>query len=81
MNVTLSEFEYMKEGIVTDIISFLMNENNLSLHNAMNYVYDSNTFSLLANPETALFIQSSRYVYNELLRELKLTKPSKNSPN
>ena len=81
MNVTLSEFEYMKEGIVTDIINFLMNENNLSLHNAMNCVYNSNTFSLLANPETALFIQSSRYVYNELMREIQLTNPSKNTTN
>lgn len=74
MKVTLSEFEYMKEGIVTDIISFLINEKKLSLHDAMDCVYGSNTFSLLSNPETNLFVQSSRYVYNELLNEIKLTR-------
>lgn len=73
MNVTLSEFEYMKECIVTDIIGFLMKEKNLSLQESMDCVYSSNTFSLLVNPESALYIQSSRYVYNELLQELTLT--------
>ncbi len=70
MNVSLSEFEYMKEGIVTDVIRFLMEEKGYSLGMAMSCMYDSNTFSLLNNPETDLFSQSSRYVYNVLLKEL-----------
>lgn len=73
MNVTLSEFEYMKEGIVADVISILMSEKKYSLAEAMNYVYNSNTFSLLSDPETDLYIHSSRYIYNMLVHEMGLT--------
>lgn len=70
MSVTLSDFEYMKEATITDIIGFLMSEKGFLLSDAMNFVYNSETFAQLENPETDLFTQSSRYVYNRLLNEL-----------
>lgn len=70
MKVSQAEFQNMKEEIVKDMISRLMEERRLSLQQAFDAVYTSRLFEKLSNPETGLFFQSSGYVYSYLLEEL-----------
>ncbi|MBR6606496.1 MAG: hypothetical protein IKK92_11655 [Prevotella sp.] len=60
----------MKEDIVKDMISRLMEERRLSLQQAFDAVYTSRLFEKLSNPRTGLFFQSSGYVYSYLIEEL-----------
>ena len=73
MNVSQAEFQNMKEEIVKDMISKLMEEHGLSLQQAFDAVYTSRLFEKLSNPQTGLFFQSSGYVYSFLLEELDIT--------
>ena len=73
MNVSQTEFQNMKEEIVKDIISRLMEERELSLQQAFDAVYTSRLFEKLSDPKTGLFFQSSGYVYSYLIEELDKT--------
>ena len=70
MNVSQAEFQNMKEAIVKDMISRLMEERSLSLQQAFDAVYTSRLFEKLSDPKTGLFFQSSGYVYSYLIEEL-----------
>lgn len=59
MKVTQAEFQNMKEEIVKDMIARLMDERNLSMHEAFDAVYTSRLFEKLNDPKTGLFFQSS----------------------
>lgn len=73
MNVSQAEFQNMKEEIVKDMISRLMEERSLSLQQAFDAVYTSRLFEKLSDTKTGLFFQSSGYVYSFLLEELDKT--------
>lgn len=73
MNVSQAEFQNMKEEIVKDMISKLMEERSLSLQQAFDVVYTSRLFEKLSDPKTGLFFQSSGYVYSYLIEELDKT--------
>lgn len=70
MKVTKEQFQYMKEGIITDMVEFLIKDMNVSLTEALNILYNSDLFAKLDNPETGLYYQESRYVYTFLQHEL-----------
>ncbi len=70
MNVSQVEFQNMKEDIVKDMISRLMEERGLSMQDAFDKVYNSRLFEKLSDPKTGLYFQSSGYVYSYLLDEL-----------
>ncbi len=70
MKVSQVEFQNMKEEIVKDLISRLMDERGLALEQAFEVVYTSRLFEKLNDPKTGLFFQSSGYVYSFLTDEL-----------
>ena len=70
MKVSQTEFQNMKEDIVKDMISKLMDERQLSMKEAFDAVYTSRLFEKLNDPNTGLFFQSSGYVYSFLVDEL-----------
>ena len=70
MNVSQAEFQNMKEEIVKDLISRLMDERGLSMEQAFDAVYTSRLFEKLCDPKTGLFFQASGYVYSYLIEEL-----------
>ena len=74
MNVSQAEYQNMKEQIVKDLISRLMDERGLSMEQAFDVVYTSLLFEKLNNPKTGRFFQSSGYVYSYLVEELNLYK-------
>ena len=60
----------MKEEIVKDLISRLMEERGIPMQEAFDIVYQSRLFEKLNNPNTGLYFQSSGYVYSYLQDEL-----------
>ena len=71
MRVSHIEFQNMKEEIVKDMISRLMEEQGLPMQEAFDRVYNSNVFQKLNDPDTGLYFQSSGYVYSFLKEELR----------
>jgi hypothetical protein len=70
MNVSETEYQNMKENIVKDLISRLIDERGYNMQKAFDAVYNSRVFEKLSNPKTGLFFQSSGYVYSYLSEEL-----------
>ena len=62
MNITPSEFQYVKEQKLTQMIQLLCEEQHLPLEEAMGKVYSSELFEKLSEPSTGLFTQSARYL-------------------
>jgi len=65
------EFQFMIEGMVSDLIQLLMKRRGMSMSDAFDAVYRSKTYENLLNPETRLYFQSPGYVYSYLEDELK----------
>ncbi len=66
-----NEFKYLKEGLTSDIVGFLMKDYNLDMQEALNTLYESETYSKICEPSTALYYQGSKYVYSYLQNELR----------
>lgn len=64
------DFQFMVEGMISDLIQILMDRKALSLPEAADVVYTSKTYEHLLNPETMLYFQSPGYVYSYLESEL-----------
>ena len=56
--------------ISKDIVGFLMEDYGKSLEDSLDILYNSETFQKLNNPDTGLYFQSSRYVYQFLKNEI-----------
>ena len=65
------DFQFMVEGVTSDLVQILMDRKGLSLPEATDAVYNSKTYEHLLNPETRLYFQSPGYVYSYLEDELK----------
>lgn len=66
--------QYLVEGITTDIVAYLMEDNDMDLSAAISLFHNSETFEKLSDEETGLYIESSAYVYEILKTELKMGK-------
>lgn len=66
--------QYLIEGITKDIVEFLIEDKGMSLTEAIALFHNSETFDKLLNLHTGLYIESSAYVYEILLKELKMGK-------
>jgi hypothetical protein len=71
MNVSEKEFQFMVEGITSDLIQLLMDREHYSLPQAVDAVYNSNVYRALLRPTSGLYAQSSGYVYLFLEKDLK----------
>ena len=69
-----ADFEYMKESLATDLAELLSKEYNMSITEAIDTLYDSDTYAQLCNPASGLYFQSTRYVYSFLQEELRTGK-------
>lgn len=66
----LEKLNYLVECIIQDLIQYLMEDNNISMEEAMDIVYNSKTYEQLYDFETHLYYESSSYVYECLKEEL-----------
>ena len=63
-------FQYLKEGLVADLVNQVMEYFHLDMEKALDVVYSSALFEKLSNPETGLYKQGPVYVYSFLKEEL-----------
>lgn len=65
-----ADFIYQKECLTADLIEYLMEDYKINMHEAMNVLYESDTYLKICEPSTGLYFQSSKYVYSYLTSEL-----------
>ena len=68
--MTESEFKYMKESASADLVEMLTQDFGMSMQEALDVFYNSETYAKLNNPARGLYFQSSKYVYSYLKNEL-----------
>lgn len=68
--------QYLFEGISADVVSYLVEKNDMALSEAIATFHNSETFQKLEDFETGLYMESPAYVYDMLLSELKYGKLS-----
>ena len=66
--------KFLIKEIQKDMVQWLIQERNLSLADALNTIYNSETFEKIQNVNTGLYLESSAYNYNLLEDELKFGK-------
>lgn len=67
--------EEMKNDMVRELACLLMDkEPTLSMEQALNLVFNSETYQKILEDETRLYYQSARYVFSYLLQELETGK-------
>ena len=68
--MTDTDFNYMKEALATDLAELLAKDFDMSITEALDALYNSETYTKLCNPNTGLYFQSTLYVYSFLKNEL-----------
>ena len=67
----MNEIEEMKADLVTELANMLMsNDGNISMEQALEYVFNSETYQKLLDNKTQLYYQSAGYVMSYLQNEL-----------
>ena len=67
----MNEIEEMKADIVKELANMLMsNDANISMEQALEYVFNSETYQKLLDNKTQLYYQSAGYVMSYLQNEL-----------
>ena len=65
-----SDFNYLKEALSADLAELLANDFGMTITEALDTLYESETYVKLNNPDTGLYFQSAQYVYSYLKEEL-----------
>ena len=68
----MTDFDYMVECNARDIALMLMEDENISIEEALRLLYASKTYENLKRKNTGLYFQSPGYVFEYLRRELNL---------
>ena len=63
---------FMIETLTREMIARLMEEQSMSMRDAMDVVYKSKTYTALSNLKTGLYFQSRAYLYDNLKQEINL---------
>lgn len=58
------------EDVTSQMALWLMEEQNMSMQQALSAIFNSRTYELLQDTSTGLLSQSDAYIYDTLLREL-----------
>lgn len=70
MTMTDDKIEIMKEDVSADLVSLLTKNWQYTIDQALEVLYNSDTFSRLEDSRTGLYYQSPGYVYSFLEKEL-----------
>ena len=66
----MKDIKYMNECMMRDLAVMLIDKYNISLAEALDILYNSETYEKLQDPSTGLYFQSPVYVFDFLQREL-----------
>lgn len=59
----MNKKEQLKEYIIQDVVSSIVEDEDIEYDEAMNRFYTSKTFDKLQDTETGLYLEGSAYVY------------------
>lgn len=62
----------MIEYTTQEVIQYLIEDNGMSMEQAMEYFFMSETFAKLNDIETGLYLEGSAYIYEMLKQEKKM---------
>ena len=66
----MTDIQYMNECMMRDLAMMLIKKYNVSLSEALDILYNSETFEKLRDERTGLYFQSPVYVFDFLQKEL-----------
>ena len=66
----MTDIQYMNECMMRDITMMVIEKYNVSLAEALDLVYNSETYMKLQDPRTGLYFQSPVYVFDFPQKEL-----------
>jgi hypothetical protein len=66
----MTDIQYMNECMMRDLAMMLIKKYNVSLSEALDILYNSETFEKLQDERTGLYFQSPVYVFDFLQKEL-----------
>lgn len=65
-----SEFEYIVQFIVDQLTVFIVDDYKCSILDALDKIYKSQTYQLLRDKNTGLYLRSAAYTYEYLKKEI-----------
>ena len=68
--MTNSDYKYMIEGMSADLAELLSREYDMNIIEALDVLYNSETYAKLTDTRTGLYFQSPGYVYSFLKSEM-----------
>ena len=66
MNVSAKDFEYMKEYLIREILTIMVNEQHMTMAVAFDRLYYSDLMRKIESPKSGFYYQSPRYVLSYL---------------
>ncbi len=66
--------KYLVDRAIDELTSYLVQDYKLGIDQAIDFVYNSDTYQKLTNTETGLYVQSPAYIYQLLENEYKTGK-------
>lgn len=71
MHITTQQFRFMVEDITAELIQYLVEHEHYDLPSAISTVYESDLYNALNRSKTGLYNQSTGYISEYLMREIK----------
>ena len=62
----MSKREALKELITQDLVAYIVQDNDISIIDAMTLLYKSKVYELIQDDETGLYQEGSAYIYDLL---------------
>ena len=66
----MTDFDYMLEGMTRDLAVMLMERRKMPMTDALDTLYNSETYEKLSDPRSGLYFQAPGYVYDFLDKEI-----------
>lgn len=70
----MTNFDYMVEGMTRDLAVMLIERRGMSMTDALDTLYNSETYEKLSDPRSGLYFQAPGYVYDFLDKEIEYGK-------
>ena len=66
----MTDFDFMLEGMTSDLAVMLMERRKMPMTDALDTLYNSETYEKLSDPRSGLYFQAPGYVYDFLDKEI-----------
>lgn len=67
--------KYLVDRAIDEMTGFLVQDYNMEIDQAIDFIYNSDTYQKLIDDKTGLYIQSPAYIYQLLENEYKIGQP------